>query len=277
MIGHEKQKKYFEQIIKNGRLGHAYLFTGPEMIGKRTFALELAKNLLGYETGPDLKYITPRIEDDESRIYIEDIRDLKKEFSLKSYGGKWRMIVLNDAHFMTPEASNAFLKLLEEPPAGSTLILISSMPKLLPATIISRCEEVRFMSQNDKEITDYLSEHKKFKTVDRDFILKLSGGRIGFVNYLLDKDNFENANKAIDDLRKLFKAGIFERMEYAKKLNEKGDYGPVISYWLSWVSAHLSVSPKNEKIVKDLLSLNSLVSQPQYNHRLAVENFLLNL
>jgi DNA polymerase-3 subunit delta' len=210
-------------------------------------------------------------------IYIEDIRDLKKNLSLKSYSDGYRLVVFNDAHTLTPEASNAFLKLLEEPPIGSTVILVSSMPGLLPATILSRCEEVRFTLANQGEVLDYLSEQKKMSNEDKDFIAKLSGGRIGLVDYLLEKKNLDNAKKAVEDLRKLFKTGIYERMEYVKKINDKGDYGRLVGYWLSWVSAHLATSPKNEKIVKDLLSLSSLTSQPQFNHRLAMENFLLNL
>jgi DNA polymerase-3 subunit delta' len=254
LIGHDKQKKYFASLIKNKALGNAYIFTGPEMIGKKTFALELAKTLFGddFHQNPDFKLIAPKIEDDESKIYphtkrvsvaeprslnytrsgvgiyIEDIRDLKKNLSLKSYSDGYRLVVFNDAHSLTPEASNAFLKLLEEPPIGSTVILVSSMPGLLPATILSRCEEVRFTLANQGEVLDYLSEQKKMSNEDKDFIAKLSGGRIGLVDYLLEKKNLDNAKKAVEDLRKLFKTGIYERMEYVKKINDKGDYGRLL-------------------------------------------------
>ena len=92
-IGFQFQKKYFEQLVKSGALAHAYLFTGPDMIGKQMFAKELfvlANAREEFVTGdPDLKVITPRVEDDETKIYIEDIRDAKNFLSLKPYYGPY--------------------------------------------------------------------------------------------------------------------------------------------------------------------------------------------
>ena len=279
IIGHSKQKKYFNHVITDDRLGHAYLFSGPEMIGKRVFAFEVAKSLLGggdISQNPDFKLIAPKVEDGESKIYIEDIRDLKKFVSLKTYSGGRRVIVLDNVHCLTPEAANAFLKVLEEPPVGSLVILISAMPDLITPTILSRCEEVRFIGANEKEISGFL-ESRKLKKEDADFLIKIAGGRIGLMERIIVSDGIAEARKAVADLRNLLSSGIYEKIDYAKKVHEKGDYQPRIDYWLNWVSAHVAVSPKNEKIVKELLSLSTLISQPQFNHRLALENFLLNL
>ncbi len=278
LVGHNKQKKYFNNIIANDMLGQAYLFSGPEMIGKKSFALELVKSILGdnFAGNPDFKLIEPLREKGEPKIYIDDIRALKKFFSLKNYGGGRRMVVFDDAHCMTSEAANSFLKILEEPPAGSFIILVSSAPDLLPATILSRCEEVRFVTANDKELDNYLSQTKLNKE-DKEFLSKLAGGRIGFLHRLVNDDGIIEARKAVDDLRKLLNSGIYEKMDYAKKVHEKGDYQPKVDYWLNWVSASVRNSPKNEKIVKNLLSLSSILSQSQFNHRLALENFLINL
>lgn len=289
-------------MISNGLLGHAYLFTGPDMIGKKTFAFELAENILGnniiqnqivnfsdaqsatsratekstIRQNPDFKFIASRTEDGESRIYIDDIRGLKKFFSFKTYGGGWRTVILDDAHCLTSEAANAFLKILEEPPAGSLIILVSAMPGLIMPTILSRCEEVRFTATDEKEINNYLID-KKIKREDKEFLVKLAGGRIGLINRLFENNGIEEAKKSINDLRKLLSSGVYEKMDYAKKVHEGGNYQPRIDYWLNWVSAHVATSPKNEKILKNLLSLNQVISQPQYNHRLALENFLLSL
>jgi len=270
LIGHTKQKKYFQNLIQNDALGQAYLFSGPEMIGKKTFALELARSILGdnFVQSPDFKLV--------ANAGIEEIRNLKKFFSLKTYSGGRRVVIFDDAHSLTPEAANAFLKTLEESPAGSVIILVSSMPSLILPTILSRCEEVRFVPAGEKEVNIYLAG-KKIKEQDKEFLVKLSGGRIGLINRLIEDDGIIEAKKAVDDLRKLLNSGIYEKMDYAKKIHEKGDYQPWINYWLNWVSANVHNSPKNVKIVKNLLSLSSLVSQPQFNHRLALENFLLNL
>lgn len=278
LIGHNKNKKYFTNLIDQGSLGHAYIFSGPDMIGKKTFALDIFElaNKRNRENDPDLISISSNIAEGESKIYIEDIRKLKSFFHLKPYYGPHKFAVIDGADRLTPEASNALLKLLEEPPKFSVIILVSSFPKLIPATILSRCESVKFREANEKEILGYL-EGKKISNTDREFIVKLAQGRIGFIDKFLSSEEIKEAKKAIDDLRQLLGHGVFERMNYAKKVHEKGDYRPRIDYWLSWVSAHLKASPKNEKIVKNLLFLTNIISQPQNNHRLALENFLLNL
>src|SRR3989344_3651467 len=211
LVGHNKQKKYFKHVIDNDSLSHAYLFSGPEMIGKKTFAFELARTIIGddFDKNTDFKFIAPKIEEGESKIYIEDIRDFKKFMSLKSYGSGKRLVVFDNAHFLTSEASNALLKILEEPPAGSVIILISSMPDLIPATILSRCEEVRFGQLSSQEIEGYLAE-KKLKKEDREFLMTLAGGKIGLISNLIDNSSIPQARKAIDDLRKLFNAGVYE-------------------------------------------------------------------
>ena len=245
------------------------------MIGKKTFALSLARDLLGnLENNPNFILIEPRS--------IDDIRNLKKLFHLKSYGGGQRLVVLDNAHFLTTEAANAFLKILEEPPVDSIIILVSAMPLILPQTIVSRCEEVKFTEASSEESIIFLHDlvknsKQKLAKEDQDFLVKLAQGRIGLIVNLLEANNLTEAQSSVDDLRKLLNKGVFERMEYAKKSYEGEKYMKTVNYWLYWVSAHLAISPKNKKIVENLLALNELISQPQYNHRLALENFLLNL
>lgn len=286
LIGHNKQQQYFNQIIANGMLGHAYLFSGPEMIGKKSFALNLFDliNRRSFKNDPDFVSVSPDLSKEESKIYIEDVRKLKSFFYLRPYFGPYKFALINDAHCLTSEASNALLKILEEPPSFSIIILVTSLLKLLPATLVSRCEPIRFNEAGDEELNSYLAG-QKIKPEDKEFLVKLARGRIGLVNRLLEDNGILEARKAIDDLRKLLNSGIYEKMDYAKKVHEKAvqggslqrDYGQLVGYWLNWVSAHVRNSPKNAKIVKNLLVLHQLISQSQFNHRLALENFLLNL
>lgn len=250
------------------------------MIGKKTFAIELVRIINGRDIGsgdPDFKIVSPKTSEGESKIYIEDARALKSFFSLKPYHGPYKIAVIDDAHCLTTEAANALLKIIEEPPSFSVLILVTSMPGLLLPTIVSRCEKVEFLPVDGELIEKYIAENRKAAQEDKKFIITLAGGRIGLVDKLLESDNLAVAKKSIDDLRKLLSLGIYERMEYAKKIHEKESYQPTVNYWLYWVSAHLRQSPKNKKILKNLLSLHQIISQPQFNHRLALENFLLGL
>ena len=114
----------------------------------------------------DLKLLAPKVLEDELKIYTEDVRALKSFFSLKSYGGAYKLAIIDDAHCLTAEASNALLKLLEEPPPDSVLMLVTHLPGLLLATIASRCEEVKFTPLTEKEIADYLAADKKINMLE---------------------------------------------------------------------------------------------------------------
>lgn len=280
VIGHHKNKEYFEQVIKSGQLSHAYLFSGPEMIGKKMFGHELFWLINGrkFQNDPDFKYISPHIAENETKIYIEDIRALKSFLSLKPYLGPYKIIIIDDADRLTLEAANALLKILEEPPSFSLLFLISSMPQSLPDTIVSRCQILRFLPLTSGEVTEFLKQ-KKLRKSDKEFLIKITAGRLGLIEELLCSQNLAGVQQSVDDLRKLLNQGIFERMQYAKKIynDGKGDYKKKVGYWLDWLHASMKDSVRAKEITKNLLSLHQVLSQPQFNHRLALENFLINL
>ena len=234
-----KNKKYFINAVENGNLSHAYLFSGPEGIGKKIFAYDIFRlvNQREPEGDPDFKLLTPRLEEDETKIYIEDIRNLKSYLSLKPYFGPYKFVVINDADRLVPEASNAMLKLLEEPSPFTVIVLISSKPRFILPTVLSRCEKVQFLSSEEK-------------TIDKE------------------------TAKAVAEFISVARQGITERMQYAEKLFAGKDYQNLVIGLIHTLRAREN---PNHKVLKKLLRLNSLLSQPQFNHRLALENFLVNL
>lgn len=278
-IGFDKNKSYFEKAVKNGRLGHAYLFWGPDMIGKRTFAVDLFRLINGRDnpvSDPDFKLISPNISEEETKIYIEDARGLKNFLSLKPYFGPYKFVVINDADRLTAEASNALLKVLEEPPPSSLIILITSNPKFLLSTILSRCSPVKFISQTKEQILAFLKQ-RKLKKDDEEFLLKVASGRLGWILNILEQKNLEYVKQGVDDLNKIVGKGIFEKMQFAKKIYEKGDYVTLMNNWANYLHADLARSDKRKLVMRNLISLNKIISQPQFNHRLALENFLINI
>jgi DNA polymerase-3 subunit delta' len=126
------------------RLAHAYLLAGPLGSGKRALAIRLAGLLVG-DTAEPLQHSDVHIVEPESksrRILIEQIRELEHALHLRSFFGGRKVGLIFDADRLQPQAANAFLKTLEEPPGQSHLLLVSSQPDQLLDTIASRCLEV---------------------------------------------------------------------------------------------------------------------------------------
>jgi DNA polymerase III subunit delta' len=161
--GHERLAAAFAQVVRRGRLAHAYLFTGPRGVGKRLFAGELARALLCEQppgdhleacgqcasctlvdagTHPDC-FAAGRPED-SLEVPIDEVRELCRHFSLKSARGRGKVALLDDADDLNDAAANCFLKTLEEPPPRSVLLLIGTSPDRQLPTIVSRCQIVRF-------------------------------------------------------------------------------------------------------------------------------------
>ncbi|MDR3405398.1 MAG: ATP-binding protein [Chthoniobacter sp.] len=128
----------------HNRLAHAYLITGPAGSGKRALANRLCALLLG-EKIEDLKHSDIHVIEPESksrRILIEQMRELERNLHMRSLLGGHKIGVIVDADRLQPNAANAFLKTLEEPPGQSSLLLLSSLPDQLLETILSRCLEI---------------------------------------------------------------------------------------------------------------------------------------
>lgn len=142
ILGHKKQLEFLSSAISKGKLAHAYIFAGPESVGKRTIALKLAQSILateGQNFHPDLLEING-----QEGIKIEQIRELVYKLSLKPYMAKYKVAIIDAAENMTAEAANALLKCLEEPKPGTILILVTANPNRLPKTIISRTQKITF-------------------------------------------------------------------------------------------------------------------------------------
>jgi DNA polymerase-3 subunit delta' len=286
-IGFEKIKDFFEKAAKTGTLAHAYLFSGQEMIGKKTFALELiglVNGNSGTDSGSetiinaDLLLIDASSSESGQVIAIEEIRRARSFVSLSPIVGPYKFVVINDAHLMTTEAQNALLKVLEEPNSSSILILVTANPNALLPTIISRCQEIRFPPPQADVIRKFLDNSDLSKS-EAEFLTEFSNGRVGLIKTVLREKSFSLIKGSVEDLIGLIKANINKRLAVAQELADeknKEDLMRKVLYWILYMRIRIS-EPKAPKILRGLLELHKVISQPQFNHRLALENFLVQL
>lgn len=166
--GQPRAVALLRRALESNRVAHAYAFVGPAGAGRMTTALAFAQALLCPARGcgacpacrlaaarqhPDLHVLAPTPPETNPRgaraLRIGAIRELEHEASLRPVMGRRKVFVLDEAERMTGEAPQAFLKTLEEPPASTVMILILPRPRALPATVVSRCQVVRFAPRGD--------------------------------------------------------------------------------------------------------------------------------
>jgi DNA polymerase-3 subunit delta' len=143
------------RALASDRVAHAYAFVGPSGAGRMTAALAFAAELLGSPSRqhPDLHVIVPTPPESNPKgaraIRINAIRELERVAALKPVAARRKVFVLDEAERMTADTPQAFLKTLEEPPPATVIILILPRARAVPATILSRCQVVRFAARDD--------------------------------------------------------------------------------------------------------------------------------
>ncbi len=188
ILGHEHQKEVLRRGLASGRIAHAYLFSGPEGIGKRLMAMALARAIvcleqrgcghcqacrkIDHQNHPDLHILEP----DGSSIKIEQVRGFQRELTLKPLEAQRKICLIEQAETMTVGAANALLKTLEEPRGDSLLILLSAQPNRLLATIRSRCQHLPFSRHPNSRIQAELEKQLGIDATESHILAALSEG-----------------------------------------------------------------------------------------------------
>jgi DNA polymerase-3 subunit delta' len=148
----EQASKYLSEAHAQGRLAHSFLFSGPEGSGKRRLVEEFFRTVNGKLTdSADFHGIEP--ESKSRKILVEQIRELEASLRMHATRAKVKFGVVYEADRLMPQAANAFLKTLEEPPDHSLLVLVTALPEALLETIRSRCIELSLRAPGEKALT----------------------------------------------------------------------------------------------------------------------------
>jgi len=217
--GQDRVIAFLKEAIKNSRIAHAYLFLGPEGVGKKTTALNFAKAIncssltedgpcdacdscrkIDSRNHPDIFTVEP--EKKGGSIKIDRIRELIRKTGFKSYEGRKKVSIIDSADSMTEEAANAILKTLEEPPPESVFILIAENLSYIFPTIRSRSEIIKFYPLGIDEIKRVLLSEYKIDEVKAHILSHLSSGSLGRALRLKETDIFERREMLLESLEK---------------------------------------------------------------------------
>lgn len=269
LLGHEWAVEMLRHHITHDRLRHAYLFTGPPGVGRRTLALRLAQALncekpvapgepcLGCRTckqiekmqHPDLAVV--QAESEGGVLKVDQVREIQHALALRPYQSRYRVTVFLRFQEANDNAANALLKTLEEPPAHAILILTTDHPEQLLPTVVSRCEVLRLRPLPIPAIeTDLLA--RNVAEARAHLIAHISSGRPGYARKLAeDVSLLEKREGWLNDLQTLLPSSRVSKFAYAEQLARNKDVmRQVILVWLSyWRDVMLRVAQADTPLI----------------------------
>jgi DNA polymerase III subunit delta' len=238
ILGQERVISHLRTAREKGRLSHAYLFLGPEGVGRASTARALAAALncltpqedgdacgtcpscrrLAAGTNPDFVVIGPTSESHQPQIKIEQIRELSRLTNYPPLGDGWRVILIKPAEAMNEAAANALLKTLEEPPERHLLVLTAQVEADLLPTIVSRCHKLAFAPLPAALVARELVERRGQAAPLAQLLAALSGGSLGRALTLDPEAILAQRRQVLDDLQALAGGTAVVARDWAQRL-----------------------------------------------------------
>ena len=233
VLGHQNIIKYLQRLIISKQFVSSYLFFGPEDIGKKTLVNFFVKSIFCFENQSskdfpcgeckDCKdidknihpgYMEVNLEDGKKNISIEQVRELKERLYLTSARGSYKVVIINQADLLSIEASNALLKLIEEPPKNSIIILITKKVENILPTIRSRTQNIIFHNVSLKEIRNHLVKVGASEKLARE-LSEFSSGIPGLaMSYYKDLDLWNNKKNGLNEMLEILDKPLNERLSW---------------------------------------------------------------
>jgi DNA polymerase III subunit delta' len=290
LVGHKEQQKKLNLLFKKDEIPHAFLFSGPGLVGKKQIAWWFlkkinceAKTKKPCEVCTSCKEIERGLHTDILSIFPEDkeiklkkIEEVVEGSYYKGAKAQYKGVVIDDAHLMNSQAQNALLKTLEEPPGKTVIILVTEYPHTLLSTILSRVFEIKFSLLTEKEIEELVKDKE---------IAKLSFGKPGKgIEYLKSSEKREEAKKNKVEAEKLMQEDVAFRFEVIKRVVEekKEEEFLIVLLKLLQEKMHRKLAKKERlgeicEAIKETEEVIFLLSKTNINVRLALEKIILKV
>jgi DNA polymerase III subunit delta' len=221
LILHPRTKEQVAQFV--ARPSHALLLVGNNGMGKTTLAKAMVAAALRLNNAPEQHPYFMLVTPEKDSISIDTIRELQRFLQLKTIGERplRRAVVVEHAEGLTTEAQNAFLKLLEEPPADTVMILTADNHRALLPTILSRVQQLTMYAPSEDELKAHYTATKEPAAINQAYFL--SGGLPGLMHALLDDDTAHPLTAGVALAKEILQKPIFERLAMVESMGKQRD------------------------------------------------------
>ena len=282
IIGHDDIIRHLKNAIETGKVSHSYIFTGEPGSGKKllagTFAAALqcesgesepcmtcdsCKKVIG-KNHPDIITVT---HEKPGSISIDEVRDqVVRDVDIKPYCSPYKIYIMNEAEKMTPQAQNAILKTLEEPPEYAVIMLLTSNVNGLLPTILSRCVVLNMKPVADDLVRNFLMQQLQVPDYKAEVCVAFARGNIGKAKSLASSEDFDNIkNEALSLLKYIQDMDLSEITAAIKKITEYklqiNDYLDLIAIWYRDVLLFKATSDVNHLVFREEISAIRRVAQ----------------
>ena len=281
VVGQQHVTQTLQTAIKQDRLAHALLFSGPRGTGKTSTARILAKALncerdgdepcgecdscVSITSGSSLDVVEI---DAASHGSVDDARDLREKVAYASYSGRWKVYIIDECHMLSPAANNALLKVLEEPPSHVVFVFATTEPHKVLQTVLDRCQRYEFRSINSLDTAGRLSQICELEGIHADpetltLISSRAGGSMRDALSLLDQLRaFAGDTVAVGDLAQLLGRMPDEVLFEAIDLISERDIGAVFVFAERLIRSGVDIREFSRALTDHLRSLFLVLHAP---------------
>ena len=275
VVGHKDIINYIRSAVEKDQVSHAYILNGERGAGKKLLANLFATTLLCEKGGPDPCNNCHSCRQAESgnhpdiirvthekpnSISVDDIREqVNNTIMIKPYQGPYKVYIIDHADMMTPQAQNALLKTIEEPPQYAVILLLVENAEILLPTINSRCVMLRLRYIKDVLIKKYLMENLKVPDYKADLCTAFAQGNMGHAIMLANSEHFnEIREEAVQMLRNIHEMELSEIIETVNRITvykvEISDYLDIIMVWYRDVLLYKATRDIETVVFKDQIN-----------------------